>query len=82
MPRFITVITGVMTSGKSTVAETVARQLSPSVHLQGDMFRRMIVSGRVDMAEPPSPEALRQLELRHDPTVQTAIRYSRSGSIS
>lgn len=79
MPRGITVITGVMASGKSAVAEAVAGRLSPSVHLRGDMFRRMIVSGRVDMAEPAPPEALRQLELRHDLTARTAIRYWEDG---
>lgn len=79
MPRCVTVITGVMASGKSTVAEAVAKRLDPSVHLRGGWFRRMIVSGRADMADPPSPEALRQLDLRHDLTALAARTYWQNG---
>ena len=41
-------ITGMMASGKSTVAQALAERLPRSVHVRGDLFRRMIVSGRVD----------------------------------
>ena len=44
----IILITGNMASGKSTVAQALAEQLPKSVHLRGDLFRRMIVSGRSD----------------------------------
>ena len=36
-------------SGKSTVAQQVAEQRMPSVHLRGDVFRRMIIPGRAEM---------------------------------
>jgi hypothetical protein len=40
------VITGVMAAGKSTVAELLAQRFGRSVHLRGDVFRKMIVHGR------------------------------------
>lgn len=75
----IIVVTGVMASGKSTVAQAIARLRPPGVHLRGGFFRRMIVSGRVDMTPTPSPEALRQLKLRHELAAQAASAYCRSG---
>lgn len=57
-------ITGVMASGKSTTAQALAQALPRCVHLRGDLFRRMIVTGREEMADPPTEEALRQLHLR------------------
>ena len=39
-------ITGVMASGKSTTAQALSEQLPRCVHLRGDLFRRMIASGR------------------------------------
>lgn len=53
-----------MASGKSTVAQAAAERLPRSVHVRGDVFRRMIVSGRVEMTPDAPAEALRQLELR------------------
>ena len=43
-------ITGVMASGKSTTAQALAQALPRCVHLRGDLFRRMIVTGREEMA--------------------------------
>lgn len=42
----VVLVTGVMASGKSTVAQLLAERLPGSVHLRGDGFRQMIVSGR------------------------------------
>ena len=49
-------ITGVMASGKSTTAQALAQALPRCVHLRGDLFRRMIVTGREEMADPPTEE--------------------------
>lgn len=38
----IVLITEIMAAGKSTVAELLARRLPRSVHLRGDLFRRMV----------------------------------------
>lgn len=75
MEKAIYLITGVMASGKSTVAELLASKLGKGVHLRGDVFRRMIVSGREDMSAEPSEEAIRQLHLRYHLTAQAAKTY-------
>lgn len=73
------VITGLMASGKSTVAQLLAERLPRAVHLRGDAFRRMIVSGREDMRDPPTEEALRQLDLRYRLTAGAAHAYHAAG---
>lgn len=75
----IYVLTGLMASGKSTVAELLAKAFPRSVHLRGDLFRRMIVSGRADMSESPTPEATEQLNLRYRLTAHAAQQYDRAG---
>jgi hypothetical protein len=47
-----------MAAGKSTVAHLLASRLERGVHLEGDVFRRSIVSGRAEMTPDASPEAL------------------------
>lgn len=75
----IVLITGIQASGKSTVAQLLAERLPRSVHLRGDSFRRMVVSGRADMTPDPSAEAVRQLRLRHRLTATAADEYFREG---
>lgn len=75
MQPIIYLITGLMASGKSTVAQMLSERLEKSVHLHGDIFRRMIVSGREDMRENPPQEALEQLYLRYQLTADTAKTY-------
>ncbi|WP_329202698.1 AAA family ATPase [Streptomyces sp. NBC_01435] len=41
----VVLITGVMASGKSTVAQALAERLPRAAHVRGDVFRRMVVSG-------------------------------------
>ena len=75
----IVLVTGIMAAGKSTVSEQLAIRLDRSVHLRGDVFRKMIVNGRADMSAVPGEEALRQLELRYELAVSAAMRYARDG---
>ena len=75
----IYIVTGIMASGKSTVAELLAESLTKSVHLRGDVFRRMVVSGREDMTAEPTAEALRQLHLRYDLAASCAEQYVAAG---
>jgi chloramphenicol 3-O-phosphotransferase len=75
----ILLITGIMAAGKSTVAQAVAERLPMSVHLRGDVFRRMVVSGRAEMEPKPSEEALAQLRLRYRLSVMTADLYCQAG---
>jgi len=55
-PRII-LVTGIMASGKSTVAQLLAEQFERSVHLRGDLFRKMIVNGRREMQPDGEEEA-------------------------
>jgi predicted kinase len=65
MKAQLILITGNMASGKSSVAQALAERLPRSVHLRGDVFRRMIVNGQAEMGTVLSEEAERQLELRY-----------------
>lgn len=77
-PRII-LITGIMAAGKSTVAQRLAEQLPRSVHLRGDLFRRMIVNGEAEMALELSPEANAQLWLRYRIAIAAAKQYRGAG---
>nr|WP_281166731.1 AAA family ATPase [Deinococcus apachensis] len=58
-------ITGRMAAGKSTVAQGLAEALPRSVHLRGDVLRRLIVNGRADPTPDMPPTADAQLALRY-----------------
>ncbi|MBX3012571.1 MAG: AAA family ATPase [Caldilineaceae bacterium] len=75
----IILITGIMAAGKSTIAQALAERLPKSVHLRGDLFRRMIVNGRADMGIELSPEALAQLNLRYAIATEVAPLYLAAG---
>ncbi|MGI6174428.1 MAG: AAA family ATPase [Christensenellales bacterium] len=72
-------ITGIMASGKTTVAQAIAERLPKCVHLDGDIFRRMIVTGRVEMASGAGEEAFSQLRLRYRMTADAARSYHEAG---
>jgi GrpB-like predicted nucleotidyltransferase (UPF0157 family) len=72
-------ITGPMAAGKSTVARLLAARFARGVHLEGDVFRRSIVSGREEMTPDPSPEALEQLRMRYRLAAAAADTYSEAG---
>ncbi len=75
----IIVIAGNMAAGKSSVAQALAERLPKSVHLRGDLFRRMIVRGQAEMGSELSREALSQLELRYSLAAQVAKKYAEAG---
>ena len=75
----VILITGIQAAGKSTVAQLLAEQLPRSVHVRGDMFRRMVINGRADMTPEPSSEALRQLRLRYQLTATVSDAYYQAG---
>jgi predicted kinase len=79
MNGVIYLITGVMASGKSTVAQLLASRMEKGVHLRGDVFRKMIVSGREEMRENPPEEAFRQLRLRYRLAADAARTYWKHG---
>lgn len=75
----VVLITGIQAAGKSTVAQLLAERLDHSVHVRGDVFRRMVVSGRADMTSEPTAEALAQLWLRHRLTAIACNTYCEAG---
>jgi predicted kinase len=74
----VIVVSGIMAAGKSTVAQLLAERFQYGVHLRGDVFRRMIVSGQASMAE-DGAEAQRQLRLRYRLACQAADGYAQAG---
>ncbi|WP_369169715.1 AAA family ATPase [Streptomyces sp. R28] len=79
----VVLVTGVMAAGKSTVAQALAERLPRAAHVRGDVFRRMIVSGRVEY-EPGDEEAQggegeAQLRLRYRLSAATADAYAEAG---
>jgi predicted kinase len=77
--RGVILLTGVMAAGKSTVAQRLAERLPMSVHLRGDVFRRMIVSGRAEMEKGFSERALEQLRLRYRLAATASDLYCAAG---
>lgn len=75
----IILITGNMAAGKSSVAQALAERLPRSVHVRGDIFRRMIVNGRAEMGFELSTEAEQQLRLRYELAGEAARRYADAG---
>ncbi|MET9656625.1 AAA family ATPase [Streptomyces sp. NPDC006510] len=75
----VVLITGVMASGKSTVAQALAERLPRAVHVRGDVFRRMVVSGRAEMVPGAYEEAEAQLRLRYRLSAMTADAYAGEG---
>src|ERR1700687_2253544 len=73
------VVTGISAAGKSTVADLLARRFSRGVHVRGDVFRRMVVSGRQDMWANGSDESRAQLRVRHELGAAVADRYAAAG---
>ena len=73
------VITGIMAAGKSTIAQLLAERFAKGVHVRGDIFRRMIVSGREEMTPGYSQAALDQLKLRYRLAAATAEAYFAAG---
>ncbi|MGW3122133.1 AAA family ATPase [Streptomyces sp. NPDC001107] len=77
--RGVVVITGVMASGKSTVAQALAERLPRAAHVRGDLFRRMIVSGREEYVPGADGEGETQLRLRYRLSAATADAYAEAG---
>jgi chloramphenicol 3-O-phosphotransferase len=77
--RAVFVLTGPSAAGKSTVARLLAERFPRGVHLEGDVFRRSIVSGRREMTPDAPDEALEQLRLRYRLAADAADAYFDAG---
>jgi predicted kinase len=78
LPRVL-IVTGIMAAGKSTVAQALAERLPRSVHLRGDVFRKMIVNGRAGQGPVASDEDTAQLALRYGLAATAADAYAAAG---
>ena len=77
--RAVILVTGIQAAGKSTIAQLLAERLPRSVHVRGDLFRRMIINGRADMTPDPASEAVRQLRLRYQLAATVTDAYFQAG---
>jgi hypothetical protein len=68
-----------MAAGKSTLARLLASRFERGVHLEGDFFRRSVVSGRQEMTPDPLPKAIEQLRLRYRLAAAAADGYFAAG---
>lgn len=75
----IYIITGIMASGKSTIAQMLAEHFDKGVHVHGDIFRKMIVKGNIDMTPDYSQSALEQLILRYNMAAKVSDMYYEAG---
>ena len=72
-------VTGPSAAGKSTVGRLLAERFNRGVFLEGDIFRRSIVTGRCEMRPNAPPEALSQLRLRYRLAAAAADAYFEAG---
>lgn len=75
----IWLITGISAAGKSTVSQLLAERSDRGVHVRGDVFRRMVASGREEVGVVASDEAIAQLQLRYRLGASTADAYATAG---
>ncbi len=75
-PGRVMLVTGVMASGKTTVAQLLAERFERSAHLRGDRFRRMIVRGN---AAPNTEEFEAELGVRYTLGARSADGYAEAG---
>jgi adenylylsulfate kinase-like enzyme len=72
-------ITGAQASGKSTVADLLARRFERSVHVRGGQFYRWGVRGWKHFDDPDRAEARRLLDLRYKLSAMVADKYAAAG---
>ncbi|WP_313886545.1 AAA family ATPase [Bacillus sp. SD088] len=75
----IYIVTGIMASGKSTIGQILAEQFEKGVHVHGDIFRKMIATGNIDMTPDYSKDAVEQLILRYNMAAKVADMYYTAG---
>lgn len=72
-------ITGAQASGKSTVADLLARGFERGVHVRGGQFYRWAVRGWVHAGDPDQREVRRLLDLRYRLSALVADEYAAAG---
>lgn len=80
MAAEVWLVTGAQGSGKSTVADLLARTFDRGVHVRGGQFYRWVLRGWVGFGDRSQPaEARRLLELRYRLSALTAVEYATAG---
>jgi len=72
-------VIGAQASGKSTVADLLARQWERGVHIRGGQFYRWAIRGWVHVGDPDHEEARRLLDLRYRLSSTVADEYADAG---
>jgi cytidylate kinase len=75
----VIVVSGIMAAGKATVSQLLASRFDRGVHLRGDLFRRMIVTGQAPITPEMDDAAFGQLKLRYRLACQAADSYAKAG---
>jgi adenylylsulfate kinase-like enzyme len=79
MSAAVWLVTGAQASGKTTVADLLARRFDPGVHVRGGQFYRWAVRGWVHVGDPDESEARRLLDLRYRLSALVADEYAAAG---
>lgn len=80
MSAEVWLVTGAQASGKSTVADLLARQFERGVHVRGGQSYRWAVRGWVEFDDPAQQqEARRLLNLRYRLSAGVAVEYASAG---
>ena len=80
MSAGVWLITGAQASGKSTVADLLARRFDRGAHVRGGQFYRWAVRGWVHVGEPGRDDEVRRLlDLRYRLSALVADEYAAAG---
>ncbi len=79
MGHGVWLVIGIQASGKSTVADLLARRFDRGVHVQGGQFYRWAVRGWVHHDDEDQSEARRHLDLRYRLSAMVAGEYCAAG---
>jgi hypothetical protein len=72
-------VTGAQASGKTTVADLLARRFERGVHVRGGQFSRWAVRGWVHVGDADEGEVRRLLDLRYRLSSSVADEYAAAG---
>ncbi len=79
MERHIFIVSGIPGAGKTTVSGLLARRFDRGVHLEADIFQKVIVTGGLSPDDEPKDEAWGQLRLRSKHVAMLADSFLENG---